>query len=106
MVQIDLRNFKEEVTESEKLCVVEFGSKYCPPCKSVKKTMEELEPQYLDVKFCHVDAEASWNLSKKCAVDKLPQILIFKGNLIKRRVTGYIGKDELAMLISNVQKFI
>lgn len=106
MIEINNRNFKEEITESDKICIVEFGSSYCPPCRAMKAILEELETEAAyDLKFCYVDAQKNWTLAKKCAIDKLPQILIFKGNVIKRRIIGGVDKGELEKLISNVMKF-
>lgn len=107
LIELNAKNFSKEVFESDKLCVVEFGAKWCPPCKAMKKIMEELSSEPSDgVNYFYIDAERNHGLSRKVAIDKMPQILIFQKNVIKRRVVGYVAKEELEMLISNVQKFI
>lgn len=104
--ELNNRTFSEEVFESDKICVVQFGASWCPPCRALKKVMEELASMHLDnVEYCFIDAEANHTISRKCAVEKLPQVLIFDKNIIKRRITGYIPKEELEKLISNVLKF-
>lgn len=106
LIELNAKNFSKEVFESDKLCVVEFGAKWCPPCKAMKKIMEELSSEPSDdVEYCFIDAEANHTISRKCAIEQLPQVLIFDGNIIKRRVIGYVPKEELEMLISNVVKF-
>lgn len=105
MIEINSRNFSKEIFESDKICIVEFGSSYCPPCRATKTVLEELETETAyDLKYCYVDAQKNWTVAKKCAINKLPQVLIFKGNVIKRRIAGGVDKVKLEKLISNVLK--
>lgn len=107
MIELNYNNFNKEVLESDNLCVVQFGAKWCPPCKAMRAVMEELSSDSsYGVNYFYIDAEANHNISRKVAIDKMPQILIFQKNIIKRRVVGYVTKEELEKLISNVQKFI
>lgn len=104
--ELTSRTFSEEVFESDKICVVQFGASWCAPCRALRKAMEELDSiPSDDVEYCFIDAEANHTISRKCAIEQLPQVLIFDGNIIKRRVIGYVPKEELEMLISNIVKF-
>lgn len=103
MIELNSRNFSKEVFESDKLCVVEFGAKWCPPCKAMKKIVEELSSELSDgVNYFYIDAETNHHIFKEMKIDKMPQVLIFRKNAIKHRVVGYAAKEDLEKLISNI----
>lgn len=99
------RNFSAEILQSDKLGIVEFGTKWCPLCKPVKKILEELSFKSSgDVKYGYIDAELNPIISQSVGIDRLPQVLVFHGDIIKHRAIGHIEQEELEMLISNIVK--
>jgi thioredoxin 1 len=98
--EITDHNFKSEVLESGKLAVVDFTASWCHPCKKVRKSLEELAPDYDSrVVFGEINVETSPAIAQEYGVISLPQVLFFKGGERIDAVHGVLAKPKLAAKI-------
>ena len=93
-------NFPAEVLQNDKLAVVDFTASWCQPCKKVRKSLEELAPQY-DGKAVlgEMNVETNQKTAMEYGVISLPQVLFFKNGERIDTVHGVLSKDKLAAKI-------
>lgn len=103
-IDVTEETFESEVLKSEVPVVVDFGAKWCGPCRKLAPVLDEIE-NILDTKakVVKVDADANRELLKQYSVSGLPSLLIFKNGETVERMTGLIPKSTI---LSNVEKHI
>jgi thioredoxin 1 len=88
--------FDNEVIQSKKVTVVDFGAEWCGPCKKVHPIMGELFDEMGDrAKIVEVDVAISPATAQKYAVISVPQVLIFKHGEVVDRIVGVLPKAKL-----------
>ncbi len=88
MIELDKKNFEDEVLKAEGYVLVDFWGPTCEPCKALMPHVHELEKTYGDkVKFCSLDITKARRLAISQQVLGLPVIAIYKdGEKIDERV--------------------
>lgn len=90
---ITIREF-DDVLAAEGLTVVDFGADWCPPCKALQPTMEELAEEYAGkVGVYTVNADKEHELASRYHVKGLPTVLMFKNGLLADRIVGRRAKE-------------
>lgn len=79
MVELDRKNFEEEVTNHEGYVLVDFWGPTCEPCKALMPHVHKLAEEYGDkIKFCSLDITKARRLAIAQKVMGLPAIIIYK----------------------------
>ena len=97
---ITKNNFTSEVEEAKELVVIDFYADWCGPCRLLAPTIEELERENPDVKFCKVDVDAEPELAKIFNIQSIPFVAFVKNNTFLDMSVGYVPKEKLEKLIS------
>ncbi len=88
--------FEQEVEQSDKLTIVDFGATWCGPCKKLHKIIEEIGNEQGDkIKIVEVEVGDSPNVAVKYAVSSVPQLLFFKDGIVKETVVGVLSKTKI-----------
>lgn len=96
MNKIGDSEFTSEVIESDRLTVVDFGATWCGPCKKLHPVMEDIAEQFGDrIKVVEVDVGDSPETAMKFGVTSVPQLLFFKGGMVKETVVGLLSKSKI-----------
>ena len=75
MIEVNKKNFEDEVQNYTGTALVDFWGPKCEPCKELMPYVEKLEDTYGDkVKFCKLDTSANRRLSISQRVIGLPTI--------------------------------
>lgn len=91
MIELNKKNFDEEVLEAKGLVFVDFWSESCVPCKALMPFVHEMAEKYKDdIKFCSLDITKGRRAAIKVGVLGLPAMLIFKDG---EKIDG-LGKDD------------
>ncbi|MCD8377750.1 MAG: thioredoxin [Candidatus Gastranaerophilales bacterium] len=103
-IDVTEETFEAEVLKSDVPVVVDFGAKWCGPCRKLSPVLDEIET-ILDTKakIVKIDADENRELLKQYSVSGLPSLLIFKNGEPVERMAGLIPKSTI---ISNVEKHI
>ena len=104
VIDVSEDNFEQEVLNSDVPVVVDFGAKWCGPCRKLIPVLEEIE-NILDkkAKIVKMDADENRGLLQKYSVSGLPSLLIFKNGEPVERMAGMMPKSTI---LSNVEKHI
>ena len=99
MLTITKDNFKEEIENSDKLCVIDLYADWCGPCRMLAPVLAELEGEYPDVKFCKVNVDNEAEIARMFRVESIPLVAFVKNNTFVDMSMGYVPKANLAKLI-------
>ena len=92
----------ESMVDSASIVLVDFGAKWCPPCKQMEPVLEQLQSE-LPGKFVlrKIDAGAQTDIMQQLGVDELPTFVLYKNSKEVWRKTGLITLEEFK---SNIEK--
>lgn len=103
-IDVTEQTFEAEVLSVEVPVLVDFGAKWCGPCRKLGPVLDEIENTLAEkVKVVKVDADENRELLKQYSVSGLPSLLVFKNGEPVERMAGLVPKSTI---ISNVEKHI
>ncbi|MDD2555849.1 MAG: thioredoxin domain-containing protein [Syntrophaceticus sp.] len=96
MLELDKKNFEEEVLKAEGLVMVDFWSPKCEPCKALMPHVAELAENYQEkAKFCKLDTASNRRLSISQKVMGLPTIAFYKNGEKIAELTKDIAIEDV-----------
>ena len=101
------KEFDEKVLKSDKLVLVDFWAKWCPPCRAMAPTLEKLAND-LDKEFdvVKVDVEESPEnnqLASEHGVQGIPNMQLYKKGKV---IDVLIGMRPIEVLRDEVKKHL
>ncbi len=91
MLDVDKKNFDEEVLQAGGLVLVDFHSPNCDECQELKPEIEALEEKYKEqVKFCALDISKNRRLAINQKVLNLPTVALYKDG---EKISTLTGED-------------
>lgn len=99
MIELTKENFASEVEAAESLVVIDLYADWCGPCKLLAPTMEELEREHPEVKFCKINVDDQPELTAMFKTESIPMIALVKNNTFLDFSVGYVAKATLTRLI-------
>jgi thioredoxin 1 len=97
--------FEREVLGADVPVVLDFWAEWCPPCRALAPTFEELAKQYAGrVRFLKLDVDANSAVSQRYGIKGIPTLVFFDGGREVERVVGASGKETLARIIDKYVK--
>ena len=98
-VNIDLKNFREEVLLSDKPVLLDFWAPWCGPCRMVVPLVEAIAEERPDVKVGKINIDEQFELAREFGVMSIPTLVVMKDGKVVRQSTGARPKNQiLAML--------
>lgn len=96
-------NFNEEITNTDKLVLVDFYANWCGPCKMLSPIVSKIAEENSDkIKVCKVNIDENQDLARRYNIMSIPTLIFFKkGEAIKSSV-GFCTKSELDSIIQNL----
>ena len=98
-VNIDLKNFREEILLSDKPVLLDFWAPWCGPCRMVSPILEEISKERPDIKIGKINVDEEYELAKEFSVYSIPTLVVMKDGKILNQSLGARPKNQiLAML--------
>lgn len=86
---MNLTQFEQAVSSSDKPIVVDFWAEWCMPCRVTKPILEKLAREYAGkVEFLPVNADDSREVLQHFQVIGIPTVLAMRNDEVAGRVTG------------------
>ena len=101
MINLTKSNFEKEVEQSTGLVVIDLWADWCGPCRMLAPTLDELEREYPDVKFCKINVDEEPELTRMFKVESIPTVAFVKDNTFVDISVGYVPKASLAKKIED-----
>ena len=93
-------NFQTDISEDNKLVIVDMWAEWCGPCKMSEPILEEVANEYSDkVKLVKLNIDHNQETPVKYGVMNIPTLLFFKNGKEVDRVIGAIPKRQLVKKI-------
>ncbi|RKX97295.1 MAG: thioredoxin [Spirochaetes bacterium] len=93
-------NFQTDISEDNKLVIVDMWAEWCGPCKMIEPILEEVANEYSDkVKLVKLNIDHNQETPVKYGVMNIPTLLFFKNGKEVDRVIGAIPKRQLVKKI-------
>lgn len=85
-----------EALQSNLPVVVDFGAPWCPPCRAIAPTLEDLAVEYAGrLAIVSVNVDDAPELAQRFGVIGLPTLIIFQRGVEVQRVRGAAPKPVL-----------
>ena len=98
-------NFEAEVMQSDVPVVLDFWAEWCPPCRALAPTFEELAERYDGtVKFVKLNVDDNAQVPQRFGIKGIPTLVFFDGGREAERVVGALGKDAFARILDRYAK--
>ena len=104
VIEITDESFENEVSNADKLTLVDFWAEWCGPCRKLAPVLDELANEYSEkVKFVKIKADENMQTAQKYSVSGLPCMLIFKNGEPVERIVNMVPKS---IIVSNLNKHL
>lgn len=75
--------------------IVLFHKKLCPHCKVMRTVLDKATAERPGLHLASVDSEEQPELMSRCAVERVPTLLVCRGGAIAGRRSGIMNPREL-----------
>ena len=99
-VNIDLKNFRQEVLESDKPVLLVFWAPWCGPCRMVVPMVEAIAEERSDIKGGKVNIDEEFELARQFGVMTIPTLVVIKNGQVVRQVSGARPKQQILELLN------
>ena len=99
-MQLNEKNFSEEVLKSDVPVLVDFWAEWCMPCKLLAPVIEELSSEANGTyKVAKVNVDEAPSLAAQYEVMSIPTVLVFRNGQITNKSIGVVPKASLLELL-------
>jgi len=95
MREVTKQTFEDEVKAGSVL--VDFSTKWCPPCRALMPALHALAAQGVEVRT--IDAEDNRELAEHYDVRAFPTVIVFHDGKPGKRIIGAASKEKLLALL-------
>ncbi len=100
LLQVNDKNFTEEVLNADLPVLVDFWATWCGPCRSMSPIVEELAKEFTGkVKITKLNVDENPAIPSQYGVRGIPTLILFKGGKILDQMVGAVPKARLIDLI-------
>ncbi|MCA1620082.1 MAG: thioredoxin [Acidobacteria bacterium] len=102
---VDDAGFEREVAGSDVPMVLDFWAEWCPPCRALAPTFEELAKQYAGrVRFLKLNVDENQQVPQRFGIKGIPTLVFFDGGREVERVVGGASRETLARIVDKYAK--
>lgn len=100
VVNLNEKNFEEEVLKSDKTVLIDFWASWCGPCRMMSPVVDEIAEEMKDaVKVCKINIDEEQNLAVKYNVMSIPTFVVIRDGKEIGRTIGVQDKEEIKKML-------
>jgi thioredoxin len=101
VIEADDASFEKEVIAAEMPVLVDFGARWCPPCRALAPIVERVATETLGrFKVVTMDIDASPRTSRRYGVRGVPTLLVFRKGEKTAQHLGATTKERILELLA------
>ena len=102
-INLNSNNFNEEITNTNKLVVIDFFATWCGPCQMLSPIISEISKEYSNnIKVCKVNIDENQDLALKYNIMSVPTLIFLKNGKVVKTSVGFCPKSELDNIINGL----
>jgi len=95
-IELNAKNFGDEVEKSDLPVLVDFWAPWCGPCMMLGPVIAEIAAEREGaLKVGKVNVDEAPELAAKFGVMSIPAVFLFRNGAVAAQAVGYMSKDEL-----------
>ena len=96
VLEITDDNFEDTVLNSDTPIVVDFWAEWCPPCKLIAPSLEQLADEYVGTfKVGKLNVDDNRETAMRYGIRGIPTLLVIKEGDVAEQIVGAHPKDTL-----------
>lgn len=96
VIEINDKDFEQQVLKSSLPVVVDFWAPWCGPCRMIGPIVEKLSEEFNGkLKFCKVNVDENQQLAQKYKVMSIPTLIFFKNGQLIDQSMGAVPEKTL-----------
>ena len=99
VININSRNFEQEVVSSEKPVLLDFWAPWCGPCRMVSPIVDEIANEHPELKVGKVNVDEEPVLAARFGVMSIPALFVMKEGKVVNQALGARPKQQILDLI-------
>jgi len=100
LLQVNDKNFAEEVLNAELPVLVDFWATWCGPCRSIGPIVDDLAKEFTGkVKVTKLNVDENPATPSQYGVRGIPTLILFKGGKVFDQIVGAVPKARLIAMI-------
>lgn len=101
VINLDSKNFEEEVLNSEVPVLIDFWATWCGPCRMMAPVVEEIANEVGEkAKVCKVNIDENKDIAEKYDVMSIPTFIIIKNGKVAATTVGVQPKENIIKLLN------
>lgn len=104
VLSVNERTFSQEVLESPIPVLVNFEAPWCSLCRIINPLLLQFHSNCEDkIKLVRINADNNFRLVNTYRLKSLPTLLLLDNGIVKQRLEGFRGRDDLRMALEEIQ---
>ena len=100
IISVTDATFEREVLAHEGTVLVDFGAKWCPPCRALEPVLEALARERKgSLKVVKIDTDDAPVTVRRLGVRATPTLFVFRAGETRAMQIGAVGRERLVALI-------
>ena len=98
-ININKKNFQNEIMDSEKTVLLDFWAPWCALCRMVVPIIEEITGERPDIKVGKINVDEQPELASKFGIMSIPTLVVMKNGKIVQQVSGVRPKNAILEML-------